>query len=303
VVGPRYSNQPEQSAPENDNWIKNPYLMKGEKSSTTFNIAVDVIAGMPLQQLRCETHPVKPEFRDASHAVLSLDGSDAHTNNRDFILKYRSPIRKSTPACCFSSSEKENFFLLTVQPPKRQAVTALPPRDYIFVVDVSGSMNGFPLNTAKTLIRQLLETLKPTDTFNVLLFSGGSRLLSPTPLAATRENMNAAFHIIDREQGGGGTELMPALQQALATPNPQQAARSIIVITDGYVSCETEAFDLIRNNLTRANLFAFGIGSSVNRFIIEGMARAGQGEPLFVTRPDEAQEKVAKFANTSARRC
>ena len=295
VVGPRYSNQPEQSAPDDDKWVKNPYLMKGEKSGTTFSIAVDVVAGMPLQQLRCETHPVKPQFRDASHAVLSLDGSDAHTNDRDFILKYRLADSKIESGLLLSSSEKENFFLLTVQPPKRNAATALPPRDYIFVVDVSGSMNGFPLNTAKSLIRQLLDTLRPSDTFNVLLFSGGSRLLSPTPLTATRENMNAAFHIIDKEQGGGGTELMPALQQALATPNEQHAARSIVVITDGYVDCEPEAFDLIRNNLNRANLFAFGIGSSVNRFLIEGMARAGQGEPLFVTRPDEAQEKVTKF--------
>ncbi|HSH39768.1 MAG TPA: VIT and VWA domain-containing protein, partial [Chthoniobacterales bacterium] len=187
VVGPRYSNQPEDSAPENDNWVKNPYLLKGEKNPSTFNLAVDVLAGMPLQELRCEMHPVRPEFRDASHATLSLDGSDAHTNNRDFILKYRLADSKIESGLLLSTSENENFFLLTVQPPKRTAGAVLPPRDYMFVVDVSGSMNGFPLNVAKTLMKQLLLTLKPNDTFNVLLFSGGSRMLSPTPLAATAE--------------------------------------------------------------------------------------------------------------------
>jgi len=295
VVGPRYSNQPEQTAREQDRWIKNPFLAKGEKSPSTFHISVDVVAGMPLQDLRCETHSVKPEFRDAAHAVLSLDGTDATTNDRDFILKYWLADSKIESGLLLSKGEKENFFLLTVQPPKRGAVVALPPRDYMFIIDVSGSMNGFPLNCAKDLIRQLLATLKADDTFNVLLFAGGSTMLSATPLAATKENLARAINIVDREHGGGGTELLPALQKALATPNERDAARSVVVITDGYVDCETEAFDLIRNNLKRANLFVFGIGSSVNRFLIEGMARAGQGEPFIVTHPQEAEAEAGKF--------
>lgn len=295
VVGPRYSNQPEASAPETDKWISNPYLMKGEKSASTLNISVDVVAGMPLQGLRCETHPVKPEFRDASHAVLKLEAADVPANDRDFILKYRLAESQIESGLLLTKGERENFFLLTVQPPKRTAATVLPPRDYVFVLDVSGSMVGFPLDCAKSLIRQLLSTLKSGDTFNVLLFSGGSRLLSPRSLAATGENLTRAIQVIDQEKGGGGTELLPALKQALELPNEREAARSIVVVTDGYVGCETQAFDLIRQNLHRTNLFAFGIGSSVNRFLIEGMARAGQGEPSFVTRPDQAEKEVHKF--------
>ena len=295
VVGPRYSNEKEASAPESNKWIKNPFLHKGEVSPSTFSIGVEVIAGMPLQDLRCETHNAKPEFRDASHAVVTLQESDPQPNNRDFILKYRLADSRIESGLLLTQGEKENFFLLTVQPPRRTAVTALPPRDYVFVLDVSGSMNGFPLETAKVLLRQLLATLRPNDSFNVLLFSGGSTLLAPQSLPVTPQNLARAIQIIDHEQGGGGTELIPALKQALATPNERNAARSIVVITDGYVGCETEAFDLIRNNLNRANLFAFGIGSSVNRFLIEGMARAGQGEPFILTRPDEAEAVTKKF--------
>lgn len=295
VVGPRYSNQPEASAPERDRFINNPYLAKGEKSPSRFNISVDVVAGMPLQELRCDTHATKPEFMNASRALVRLDGSDAHANDRDFVLKYRLADLKIESGLLLSTGEKENFFLLTMQPPKRSAGVVLPPRDYIFVLDVSGSMNGFPLQTAKTLMKQLFATLRPNDTFNVLLFSGGSRLLSPAPLAATQENLARAIHIIDHEQGGGGTELLPALRQALGTPNENNAARSIVLVTDGYVDCETEAFDLIRNHLNRANVFAFGIGSSINRFLIEGIARAGQGEPFILTHPDQAAQQVQKF--------
>lgn len=295
VVGPRYSNKPEVGAVETDKWIANPYLPKGAVSPSTFHISVDVIAGMPLQDLRCETPGVTPEFRDASHAFLTLNGSDAQPNNKDFILKYRLADSRIESGLLLSKGEQENFFLLTVQPPKRSTAVVLPPRDYVFVVDVSGSMRGFPLNTAKTLLKQLLSTLQPNDSFNVLLFSGGSRMLAPSPLVASPENLANALQMIEQEQGGGGTELLPALQQALATPNERNAARSIVVVTDGYVGCETEAFDLIRNNLNRANLFAFGIGSSVNRFLIEGMARSGEGEPFIITHPDQAEAQVRKF--------
>ncbi|HKP92626.1 MAG TPA: VIT and VWA domain-containing protein [Chthoniobacterales bacterium] len=295
VVGPRYSNQPESSAAETDKWIKNPYLMKGEKSPSTFSLAVDIAAGMPLLDLRCETHDVKPQFTEPARATIALTPGDATANNRDFILKYRLADSKIASGLMVSTGEKENFFLLTVQPPKRGAPISLPPRDYIFVLDVSGSMHGFPIQTAKQLIRQLFTTLKPNDTFNVLLFSGGSSVLSPTELPATNENLARALAVIDQEQGGGGTELLPALKEALAPPNQNEAARSVVVITDGYVGCEAQAFDLIRGNLNRANLFAFGIGSSVNRHLIEGMARAGQGEPFIVTKPDDAEDAVRKF--------
>ncbi len=299
VVGPRYSNQPESGAPETDRWIQNPYLAKGEKSPATFRITVDVVAGMSLQGLRCDTHPVKPEFRDAASAVVKFDGAadvGAAGSNRDFIVKYRLADAKIESGLLLSKGTSENFFLLTLEPPKRSAAISLPPREYTFVVDVSGSMMGFPLDCAKTLLKQLLNTLRPGDSFNVLLFSGGSTLLSPQALPATPDNIARAIHVIDREHGGGGTELLPALQQAFAIAGTSDAAaRSIVVITDGYVGCETQAFDLIRGNLNKANLFAFCIGARVPRFLIDGWARAGQAEPFIVTRPQEAEAQVRKF--------
>ncbi|MGI8602122.1 MAG: VIT and vWA domain-containing protein [Verrucomicrobiales bacterium] len=295
VAGPRYSNQPEAGAADVEKWVKNPYLVKGEQSPATFNIKLDVIAGMPIEDLRCSTHGVKPDFLDASHALVKLDGSDALQNNRDFILHYRLADAKVESGLLLSTGEKENFFLLTVQPPKRIAATELPAREYIFIVDVSGSMNGFPLTVSKTLIKELLGTLRPQDSFNVLLFAGDSSFLAPRSLPATPENLTKAIQTIDNQRGGGGTELLPALERALQIPKEEGAARSLVVITDGFVQIETKAFDLIRKNLHRANVFAFGIGSSVNRFLIEGIARAGQGEPFIVTRPEDAQTESRKF--------
>jgi len=213
----------------------------------------------------------------------------------DYILKYRLAGGKIESGLLLYEGKEENFFLLMVQPPERVKLEDIPPREYIFIVDVSGSMHGFPLDISKTLLRDLISGLRPTDTFNVLLFAGGSTVMSNQSVPATRKNIERAIRIIDKEQGGGGTELLPALKRALALPKTEGVSRTLVIATDGYVDVKLEAFDLIRNNLNQANMFTFGIGSDVNRFLIEGIARVGQGEPFVVTEPKEAAAKVAKF--------
>ena len=182
-----------------------------------------------------------------------------------------------------------------MQPPKRVTNNNIPGREYIFIVDVSGSMHGFPLNISKKLLSNLIGNLRPTDKFNVLLFSGGNSVMAEESLPATSTNIQRAMNVIDRQQGGGGTELLPALKRALALKKDDGFARTVIIVTDGYVSVEEEAFDLIRNNLGNANMFAFGIGSGVNRHIIEGMAHVGMGEPFIITKPDAAQGQAEQF--------
>jgi len=189
----------------------------------------------------------------------------------------------------------ENFFLAMVEPPKQVAVQTINPRDYIFVVDISGSMHGFPLETAKVLLRELIGSLRPSDTFNVLLFSGSNRFLSPKSVPATQANVEQAIRTINEMGGGGSTELIPALKRVYAEPKAAHISRTVVVVTDGYVNVEREAFELVRRNLSQANVFSFGIGSSVNRHLMEGLARAGMGEPFIITQPSEAQGEAKRF--------
>ena len=191
--------------------------------------------------------------------------------------------------------QDENFFLAMVEPPKAPAATAITPREYIFVVDISGSMHGFPLDTAKGVLRELIGGLRPSDTFNVLLFSGSNSFLNPTSVPATKANIDQAIRTIDQQGGGGSTELIPALKRVYAQPKNADTSRTVVVVTDGYVTVEREAFELVRNNLSSANVFSFGIGSSVNRHLMEGLARAGMGEPFIITKPAEAAEQAARF--------
>jgi Ca-activated chloride channel family protein len=112
---------------------------------------------------------------------------------------------------------------------------------------------------------------------------------------ATRANIEQAINTINQMGGGGGTELIPALKRVYAEPKAADVSRTVVVVTDGYVTVEREAFELVRRNLSQANVFSFGIGSSVNRHLMEGLARAGMGEPFIITKPAQAAAEAARF--------
>ncbi len=295
VVGPRYAGVPEKTASESDQWIKNPYLQEKQASPTKFHIEVNLSTGIPLKEVVCTTHQTDTTWEGDRMARVMLADTEHAGGNRDFILHYRLAGREIQSGLMLSEGKDENFFLLMVEPPERVMPEHLPPREYIFVVDVSGSMNGFPLNTAKKLLRDLIGNLNATDRFNLILFAGAAKVMAPVSVAATSANVKAAIQTLDRQNGGGGTELASALKKGLALPKSEGFSRTMVVVTDGYISAEKEAFALIRSNLNRTNVFAFGIGSSVNRYLIEGLAKAGLGEPFIVVDPHQAPEKAAQF--------
>ena len=304
VVGPRYSNQPESSASEYDQWVKNPYFKEesqtGSDSSSVplqprCNITTHISTGVPLRELTIQTHQTDINWKSSSEADITLVETEKDSGNRDYILKYRLAGEEISSGLMLYEGQKENFFLLMAQPPKRVETAHIPAREYIFLVDVSGSMHGFPINTSKELLRDLIGNLRPGDKFNVILFAGGTCIMSPVSIPANRENIQKAIDLIDNQSGGGGTEMLNAVKQAMALPHDEACSRSIVIVTDGYVSFEKSVFQHIRSNLGNANVFAFGIGSSVNRYLLEGMAKAGYGEPFVVTDPEEAPAMAAKF--------
>ena len=296
VVGPRYSNQSASSASVNDLFVQSPYQKKGEEPLYNFDIHVNISAGMPIQNIVSPTHKISVTYPETSMASVQLDKSETKGGNRDFVVNYQLSGDKIASGLMLYEHGDENFFLMMVQPPKRTVKEEIPPREYIFIVDVSGSMCGFPLTVSKKLLRNLVVNLRSEDMFNVLVFAGSSGWLSEESLPANSVNVEKAIQFFDSHQGGGGTELLPALEKALSFPRKSDnLSRSFVIITDGYVSVEKEAFDLVQKNRDNANTFVFGIGSSVNRYIIDGMAHAGLGEPFIVLNEQEAGDKAEKF--------
>lgn len=295
VVGPRYNGTAGSESNKNEKWVASPFLHAGEEAPAAFDMNVKLLTPTGVADIWSPSHRIEVQHGDAQTSTIRLAGTGHNENNRDFILNYRLAGDKIQSGILLSQGDKENFFLAMVEPPKAVETNVIVPREYVFVVDVSGSMHGFPLETAKALMNHLFSGLRPSDTFNLMTFSGGNTLLAPKSLPATRANIDLAIGALDREQGGGGTEMLPALRRALTLPADAERSRTFIVVTDGYVTVEDEAFALVAKNLNRANLFAFGIGSSVNRHLMEGLARAGQGEPFIIETQDAASREAERF--------
>jgi Ca-activated chloride channel family protein len=291
VVGPRYGPGAD---PARDEWIESPYQHEGEKETYSFDIDVELRTGLPLKDIRSPSHAISVEYPTARSARVSLDEKEA---DRDFVLEYRLAGEAIESDVLLYEHGDERFFLLMMQPPRSPAPSETLPREFIFLVDVSGSMSGFPLKTAKTLMANLLDDLEPTDHFNIVTFAGSSWSMSETSLPCTDANIEAGFQQLEGFHGGGGTELMAGLERAYGVPRleGERISRSVVVITDGYVGVEAKAYKYIRDRLSEANLFAFGIGSSVNRYLIEAMARAGSGEPFVVLSADKAPAEAQRF--------
>lgn len=295
VVGPRYAGDSDRTSPQDDYWVNNPYLKEGKSSNYSFDIEVNISAGLPIRSLSSLSHNVTVTYQGKNKAQIRLNDPETFQGGKDFIVDYRLSGDRIESGLILYEGEIENFFLAMVQPPKRVLREEIPPREFIFIVDVSGSMHGFPLDVSKQLMKNLLNDLRPDDRFNVLLFAGCSNLFSEESVPVNKENIVNAIGFINKQSGGGGTELLSALKRAMTLPQTEGYSRSFVIATDGYIRVEKETFEFMDRNLGEANFFTFGIGSSVNRYLIEGMAHVGRGKPFIVINEKEAEKKAAGF--------
>ena len=296
IVGKRYDQEVEGS----ENWTLNPYanLDQGEEPKIklpSFDIQVKLQTPIPVHGVNVDSHKTSIDYLGKKEVTITLNNGN-QTENKDFILKYRMKGDQVETGLMLWEGEEENFFLYMGESPERIFPDEIPPREYFFVVDVSGSMNGFPLDISKELMQHILKDLRPQDKFNVLLFAASSEVLFKKPQSATIQNINQAIRFLDNQNGNGGTNMLSALRNAFKHVN-QTSSTSFVILTDGFVTVEKEAFDLISNNLHEANFYPIGIGSSVNRHLIEGIAHIGQSEPFFITRPEQGQLVSSQFKN------
>jgi len=291
VVGPRYNAKGKSAA-----FAAKPYSKSGVNPTMTFTLDLKLLSNIPIASTMCKTHKPMITYPTDKSASISLTTEEILSANRDFIFNYTLKGKAIESGIQLYDHGDEKFFMAMIQPPKRVTNDEIPPREYIFVVDISGSMHGFPLEVSKKLLRNLISNLKSSDRFNVVLFAGSAKVMSPSSLTANKSNIEYAVRLIDNYSGGGSTELLGALQTSLNLPRASKSlSRSVIIVTDGYVTVEKEAMDLIKNNLNNTNVFAFGIGASVNRYLINGLAHAGGGLPFVVTEESEADSIATKF--------
>ena len=271
---------------------------KGTRAGHDVSLELALDAGVPIQELHSKTHVIDVDRQSASRATVRLRDATV-IPNKDFILRYDVAGAEIADAILTTPSPGRSkgaggYFTMILQPPARLPESDIQPKELVFVLDTSGSMWGFPLEKAKEVISRALDELYPGDTFNLITFSGDTHIVFPEPVYPTAENIRKAKAVLATRTGGGGTEMMKAIRAALVPSDKQDHVRVVCFLTDGYVGNDMEIVGEVQKH-PNARVFAFGIGTAVNRFLLDKMAEAGRGAVEYVTLADKADEAADRF--------
>jgi Ca-activated chloride channel homolog len=251
-------------------------LRTGERSGHDIGLTVRLDAGLPIESLKSVSHQIDVQEDGPSKRIIQLSKNDT-IPNRDFILEWSVAGDSTQFATLAHRQDGDGFFTLMIQPPLDPADADVSPREITFIMDVSGSMKGLPIELSKELVSKSLDRIRPQDLFNIVYFSGTEGQLFDVPETPTIENLANARKFLKSLRGNGGTEMMKGLKKALDTNHDPQYLQMYCFLTDGYVGEDKSILKTIRQNKEKARFFAFGIGSAVNRYLIDGIAEAGGG--------------------------
>lgn len=287
TVSPRYS--PDSVA---DSSKITPFYAE-TRAGHDISVEVDLNAGVPVESIRSTSHEIETLALGAAGGKITLRNAET-IPNKDFILRYDVTGKRIEDAILTHRGPNGGFFTLILQPPDEPRVEDITPKEIVFVLDVSGSMAGFPIEKAKEAIRLSLDGLYPHDTFNLVTFAGDTDVLFDKPVPATRANLDRALAFLESEGGGGGTEMMKAITAALAPTDSQEHIRIVCFMTDGLVGNEDQIIAEVRKH-RNARVFSFGIGESTNRYLLDKIAEAGLGEAKYVGLSDDGSAAARKF--------
>ena len=265
----------------------------GLRSGHDISLDVQIDAGLIVDRIDSKSHSVNVERATPNRAHVRLKEGTT-IPNKDFVLRYDVAGGSIQDALLTHRSDKGGFFTMILQPPDRVTAADVTPKELVFVLDTSGSMEGFPIEKAKETMKLALDSLYPSDTFNLITFAGDTQILFPTPVSATKANLQKAQAFLNSRSGSGGTEMMTAIKAALEPSDKQDHVRIVCFMTDGYVGNDMGIISEVQKH-QNARIFAFGIGGAVNRFLLDKMAETGRGEVEYVALNDDGSAAAKRF--------
>ncbi len=264
-----------------------------ERPGHGISLEIKINAGVPLVSVGSINHKIASNAIDESESLIRLE-NQTEIPNKDFVLRYKVAGERIQNALLVHKDLRGGFFTMILQPPDRVMPEDVNPKEIVFVLDTSGSMSGFPIDKAKECIMLALNNLYPNDTFNLITFAGETSILFDEPVPATIVNLAKAKKFLESRKSSGGTEMMKAIKAALEPSDAQNHVRIVCFMTDGYVYNDNEIIAEVQKH-PNARVFSFGIGSSVNRFLLDKIAEEGRGEAEYVSPNDDGSAVAKKF--------
>ena len=293
VVGPRYIPAAHAGSAAMAN-VNPAVLRPGETSDHELDLELHIRPGVPLFGVYSPTHEIVVQPNSPTEATVTLAPYD-RLPNKDIVVRYRVAGKSAEAGLLAHREGKRGTFSLVVEPPAPDTEPEVVPREMIFVVDTSGSMMGEPIEKAKAVMRHAVRTMGADDTFQVINFSSDASSLSPTPLVNTPDNVAKAVRHIDTLAGEGGTEMLSGIRAALSGEPGHGRLRIVLFMTDGYIGNDAEVLRYVGANIGNARLFSLGVGSSVNRYLLDRLAEMGRGAVEYVTPYEDEQVAVDRF--------
>jgi Ca-activated chloride channel family protein len=304
VVGPRFNPpgtpdgigaSPARSPNTSGQKVDVSYLRPNRRSGTDIDLRVEVDAGVPLQSIRSLQHEVEM-LRVAPHRVDVQLARHDRVPNKDFILRFR--VGGGQPQAHLMTHRDDRgggTFALMLFPPAQIKQADRSPLEMIFVLDTSGSMHGRPIEQAKAAIETGLSRLHQSDTFQLIRFSDHTSILGPKPVPATAANIAKARRHLRALKGQGPTHMLAGVNAALDFPHDPQRLRFVAFFTDGYIGNERSVLRAVHEGIGASRIFSFGVGSSPNRFLMNRMAKVGQGAAAYLSTTTQGPKVMTSF--------
>lgn len=271
-----------------------PPMVDTEEGETTnpITIHVQINAGLPLQDISSPYHKISQrKVGDEYEAWFS--GGTAEMD-RDFVLNWQPETNDLPQAAVFREDvEDKTYLTMMLLPPQILSNDKRIPREMVFIIDTSGSMQGSSIAQAKRSLISALDRLQGGDKFNVIEFNSTHQALFSNTVSATPANLSNAKQFVSGLTANGGTNMQPALQTAMKYPSTESFVKQVVFITDGAVSNELELFNFIEDQLGGARLFTVGIGSAPNSYFMTKAAEFGRGTYTYIGKESEVQEKMS----------
>jgi Ca-activated chloride channel homolog len=268
-----------------------PATIDGDRVSVRVNLA----SGIPIAGVTSTTHALAATGDTKAKTVTLAEGRTV--DNRDFVLRYTLSGSAPQAGLLTHRDARGGTFSLLIEPPQAPAEANITPREMVFVLDTSGSMAGLPIEASKTFMRHALQALRPADYFRIIRFSSSAGELASGPIPATPTNIRAGTGYVDGLSADGGTEVLAGLRQAYGVAQSPGTLRIVVFLSDGYVGNEPEILRMVSASVGQGRLYAFGIGSAVNRYLIEEMARHGRGLSRIIDPTEKSHEAAIQFAS------
>ncbi|HVP20565.1 MAG TPA: VIT domain-containing protein [Anaerolineaceae bacterium] len=269
-----------------------PVAVPGEEIGPV-EIRVSVDAGAAVNGPESPTHALAVTRQDERHFQVSLAGQARP--DHDFVMRYALAGPNPAANAWISQDPSGDYLLAALFPPALPEDYQAARREFVFVLDRSGSMRGEPIAQARNALRACLRSLNPDDLFHILLFDDQLDWFRQNPAPVTQKNIDEADRYLAEVEGRGGTEILKALEAVFTRAPVRSHTRYIVFLTDGAVSAEERALQEVRKKIGEARLFTFGIGPSVNRALLNGMARTGHGTAEFLQLDEDIEGAIIRF--------